>query len=152
MLVDYPAKGFCLKLSDFKNIEDFVTHTFLVMNYLQLRQMPHNVFITRAKSKSNDELYNDMRIYIWVRKPLIGVKDTTAFIPGVCELSGHLLITGKNRICIFVWNFSNYYMLYISDENIYNNLTEDDVINVLYNITEEYFLLIKNELKIILEK
>lgn len=40
---------------------------------------------------------------------------------------------------------------YISDENIYNNLTEDDVINVLHNITEEYFLLIKNELKITLE-
>ncbi|XP_071574813.1 GDP-D-glucose phosphorylase 1 isoform X1 [Temnothorax nylanderi] len=131
LLVDYPAKGFCLKLSDFKNIEDFVSRTFLVVNYLQLRRMAYNVYITRAKSKSNDELYNDIRIYIWARKPLIGVKDTTAFIPGVCELFGHLSIR---------------------DENMYNNLTENDVINVLCNITEKYFLLIKDELKIILKK
>lgn len=100
MLVDYPAKGFCLKLSDFKNIKDFVSRTFVVMNYLQLHQMAYNVFVTRAKSKSNDELYNDIRIYIWVRKPLTGIKDTTAFIPGVCELFGHLSLAGKNRIYI----------------------------------------------------
>ncbi|XP_011859755.1 PREDICTED: GDP-D-glucose phosphorylase 1 [Vollenhovia emeryi] len=131
LLVDYPAKGFCLKFSDFKNIKDFVSRTFVVVNHLQLRQMAYNVYITRAKSKSNDELYNDIRIYIWVRKPLIGVKDTIAFIPGVCELFGHLSI---------------------KDENAYNSLTEDNVNNVLYNITEEYFSLIKDELKIILEK
>lgn len=100
LLIDYPAKGFCIKLSDFKNIKDFVSHTFLVVNYLQLRQMAHNVYITRAKLKPNDDLYNDVRIYIWVRKSLIGIKDTTAFIPGVCELFGHLSIRGKNRIRI----------------------------------------------------
>ncbi|XP_039308424.1 GDP-D-glucose phosphorylase 1 [Solenopsis invicta] len=132
LLVDYPAKGFCLKWSDFKNIKDFVSRTFRVVNYLQSRQMAHNVYITRAKSKCNDELYNDVRIYIWVRKPLIGIKDITApFTSGVCELFGHLSI---------------------KDENVYNNLTEDNVISVLYDITEEYFLLIKDELKNVLEK
>ncbi|XP_012054368.1 PREDICTED: GDP-D-glucose phosphorylase 1 [Atta cephalotes] len=131
LLIEYPAKGFCLKLSDFKNIEDFVSRAFVVVNYLQLRQMAHNVYITRAKSKSNDELYNDVRIYIWVRKPFTGVKNITAILPGVCELFGHLTI---------------------SDETVYNNLTQDDIINLLYDITEECFLLIKDELKNILEK
>jgi len=70
------------------------------VNYLQLRQMPHNVYITRAKSKSSDELYNDLRIYIWVRKPLIGAKDITTFIPAGCEFFGHITIKGKNRIYV----------------------------------------------------
>jgi len=103
-LIEYPAKGFCLKLSDFKNIEDFASRAFVVVNYLQLRQMAHNVYITRAKSKSNDELYNDVRIYIWVRKPFTGVKNITAILPGVCELFGHLTISGKD-LCL-IQNFS----------------------------------------------
>ncbi|KAL0117749.1 hypothetical protein PUN28_008862 [Cardiocondyla obscurior] len=131
LLVDYPAKGFCLKLSDFKSIEDFVSRTFLVVNFLQLRQMPHNIFITRAKPRSGDELYNDIRIYIWARKPLPGIKNTTGFVPGACELFGHLSV---------------------SDENIYNSLTEDDIIKTLNNITEEYFLLMKDELKNYIEE
>ncbi|XP_012524633.1 GDP-D-glucose phosphorylase 1 [Monomorium pharaonis] len=131
LLVDYPAKGFCLKLSDFKDIKDFVSRAFLVINYLQLRQMAHNVYVTRAKAKCNDKLYNDLRIYIWVRKPFIGMKDTTAFTIAACELFGHLSI---------------------GDENIYNNLTEENVSSVLHDITEEYFLLIKDELKNVLKK
>lgn len=98
LLINYPAKGFCLKLSNFKSIRDFVSQTFLVVNYLQLQQVAHNVYITRAKSRPNDDLYNDIRIYIWARKPFIGVKDTIAFIPAVCELFGHLSIRGKSNI------------------------------------------------------
>lgn len=130
LLVDYPAKGFCLKLSDFKSIQDFVSRTFLVVNYLQSRQMAHNVFITRARAKSNDEAYNDVRIYIWVRKPLIGSKDPAAFIPAACEFFGHLTFR---------------------DENMYDSLTEDDIINIFHDITEECFLSIKDELKDFLE-
>ncbi|XP_011692440.1 PREDICTED: GDP-D-glucose phosphorylase 1 isoform X2 [Wasmannia auropunctata] len=96
LLVDYPAKGFCLKLSDFKDIKDFVARAFLVVNHLQLRQMAHNVFVTRAKSKSNDELYNDVRIYIWVRKPLIiGMKNMPTFLPASCEFFGHLTVKDR---------------------------------------------------------
>lgn len=62
-----------------------------------MRRMAHNVYVTRAKLKSNDKLYNDIRIYIWVRKSLIGVKNTAAFLPGVCELFGHFTIRGKTR-------------------------------------------------------
>ncbi|XP_029160066.1 GDP-D-glucose phosphorylase 1 [Nylanderia fulva] len=131
LLINYPAKGFCLKLSSFKSMQDFVSQTFLIVNYLQLHQVAHNVYITRAKSRSNDDSYNDLRIYIWVRKHSTGVRDTTAFLPAVCEFFGH---------------FS------IRDEEVYNNLTEDKVKNVINDTTEEYFLLIKDELKIFLEK
>ncbi|KYN04430.1 UPF0580 protein C15orf58 [Cyphomyrmex costatus] len=131
LLLEYPAKGFCLKLSDFKNIKDFASRAFFIVNYLQLRQMAHNVYITRAKLKSNDKLYNDVRIYIWVRKSFTGIKDVTAILPAVCEFFGHFTL---------------------NDETVYNNVTEDDIINLLRDITEECFLLIKNELKDILEK
>lgn len=99
-MINYPAKGFCLKLSSFKSIQDFVSQTFFIVNYLQLHQVAHNVYITRAKSRSNDDLYNDLRIYIWVRKSSTGIKDTTAFIPAVCEFFGHLSIRGKNNIYV----------------------------------------------------
>lgn len=98
LLINYPAKGFCLKLSSFKSIRDFVSQAFLVVNYLQLHQVAHNVYITRAKSRPSDDLYNDVRIYIWARKPSTGVKDTIAFIPAVCELFGHFSIRGKSNI------------------------------------------------------
>lgn len=80
-------------------IQNFVDQTFLVVNYLQLHEIAHNVYITRAKSKPNDELYNDIRIYIWARKTFVGVKDTITFIPAVCELFGHLSIGGEDNIC-----------------------------------------------------
>lgn len=96
--MDYPAKGFCLKLSSFKNIKNLVSKSFLIINYLQLHQIAHNVYITRAKSKSGDRWYNDVRIYIWARKSFTGIKNTIAFKPAVCELFGHLSITGKNRM------------------------------------------------------
>ncbi|XP_072753958.1 GDP-D-glucose phosphorylase 1 isoform X2 [Anoplolepis gracilipes] len=131
LLINYPAKGFCLKLSSFKSIQNFVSQTFLVVSYLQSHQIAHNVYITRAKSRPSDDLYNDVRIYIWARKPSFGIKDTIAFIPAVCELFGH---------------FS------IKDENVYNNLTEDEVSNVLNDITHEDFLLTKDKLKHFLEK
>lgn len=97
-MVDYPAKGLCIKLSSFKDIGDFVSRAFLVVNYLQLHQIAHNVYITRAKLKSNDELYDDIRIYVWARKSCVGVKDTIAFVPAACEFFGHLSIRGKSEI------------------------------------------------------
>nr|XP_012217504.1 PREDICTED: GDP-D-glucose phosphorylase 1-like isoform X4 [Linepithema humile] len=131
LLMDYPAKGFCLKLSSFKNIRDLVSKSFLIINYLQLCQIAHNVYITRAKSTSDDKWYNDVRIYIWARKSSTGIKNTIAFKPAVCELFGHLII---------------------ADESVYDTLSEDDVIHILNDITDEYFLLIKDKLKCILEK
>ncbi|XP_032670492.1 GDP-D-glucose phosphorylase 1 isoform X2 [Odontomachus brunneus] len=130
LLMNYPAKGLCIKFSSFRNIGDFVSRAFLVVNYLQLRRIAHNVYITRAKLKSNDEMYGDVRIYVWARKSCVGVKDTIAFIPAACEFFGHLSF---------------------GDEDIYDNLKEDDVIGILNDFTEESFLLIKDQLRHFLE-
>ena len=99
ILRDYPAKGFCLKLSWFDNhdIRKLGYWAFFVINYLQENSIAHNVYITRAKTYSMSRLYDDIRIYIWARKPSRGVKDTHAFIPAVCECFGHLSIRCKSR-------------------------------------------------------
>lgn len=39
-----------------------------------------------------------------------------------------------------------------SDETAYNNLVEDDVINILTDTTEQPFLLVKDKLRCFLEK
>lgn len=131
LLTDYPAKGFCLKLSSFKSVKDLTIKSFLIINYLQLRQIAHNVYITRAKSKSHDKCYNDVRIYIWARKPITEFKNTFAFKPAACELFGHISI---------------------ADESVYDTLSENDVSHTLSDVTNEYFLLIKDELKRVLQK
>lgn len=131
LLIDYPAKGFCLKLSCFKDMRDFVSRAFLIVSFLQASRVAHNVYITRAKLQPDRESYDDVRIYIWARRTSTGIKDTAAFIPAVCELFGHLSIR---------------------DEEIYDKVTENDVISDLKDITEEHFLLIKGQLKFILEK
>jgi len=100
LLTDYPAKGFCLKLSSFKNIKDLISKSFLIINHLQVHQIAHNVYITRAKSKSDDKCYNDVRIYIWARKSSNDIKNNIGFKPAACELFGHISIASKNKIHI----------------------------------------------------
>lgn len=95
LLIDYPAKGFCLKLSCFKDMRDFVSRAFLIVSFLQASRVAHNVYITRAKLQPDRESYDDVRIYIWARRTSTGIKDTAAFIPAVCELFGHLSIRGR---------------------------------------------------------
>lgn len=97
LLKDYPAKGFCLKLSWFVNrdIQELGTWAFVVVNYLQENNVAHNVYITRSRTDCREEIYDDIRIYIWARKPSSGVKDTRTFIPAVAELFGHLSIRCK---------------------------------------------------------
>lgn len=156
LLIDYPAKGLCIKLSSFETIKDFVSLAFLVVNYFQLHQIAHNVYITRAKLKPNDESYNDIRIYIWARKSVVGVKDTVAFTPAVCELFGHLSIRGKKVTCVqyiflFHWNTIIYKYVIFLDKNVYDTLKEDDVIDALNDITEESFWSIQGELRHFLE-
>lgn len=100
MLKNYPAKGFCLKLSSFNNDpEKFATTGFKIVNYLQENEISHNIYITRAcKSSTSDKIiFDDVRMYIWARKSSFGIKDTTAFIPAVCEFFGHLAIR-SNKI------------------------------------------------------
>ncbi|XP_076243071.1 GDP-D-glucose phosphorylase 1 isoform X1 [Calliopsis andreniformis] len=129
VLRNYPAKGYCIKYSDTQNIEDFITWAFLIIDYLQRKQIAHNVYITRAKS--NNEEYGDLRIYIWARKFSTGIKDISAFNPAVCELFGHVTV---------------------KSEEVYNSLTEEYIANILEDITEECFSLVFDELKELIQK
>ncbi|KAK9304808.1 hypothetical protein QLX08_004005 [Tetragonisca angustula] len=91
ILEKYPAKGFCIKYSNVQNMDDFVNWAFLIVNYLQNTEIAHNVYITRGKLSIAEE-YKDIRIYIWVRKSMTGVKNINAFNPAAPELFGHLSI------------------------------------------------------------
>ncbi|KAG6802074.1 GDP-D-glucose phosphorylase 1 [Apis mellifera caucasica] len=125
ILEKYPAKAFCVKYSNVQNIDDFVNWAFLIINYLQNAQIAHNVYITRAKLNCTEE-YKDLRIYIWSRKSSEGTKNINAFNPAACELFGHLLL---------------------KSEETYKNISEEYVINILQNITEETFYSVFSEIK-----
>ncbi|XP_011307882.1 GDP-D-glucose phosphorylase 1 [Fopius arisanus] len=96
---NYPAPGFCIKWSTFNNnVKSFANMAFKILNYLQKHEIAHNVYITRAKSLSSkniDGLYDDMRIYIWPRQSVSGIKDTTGIHTASCELFGHLNIRNE---------------------------------------------------------
>ncbi|KAF7998127.1 hypothetical protein HCN44_009525 [Aphidius gifuensis] len=129
VLKNYPAKGFCLKLSSFNNDpEKFALIGFKIINYLQDNEISHNIYITRAfKSSTSDKIiFDDVRMYIWARKSSFGIKDTTGFIPAVCELFGHLTIR---------------------TEEGYDNLTENTVAEILDDVTTEIYNKVKDDVK-----
>lgn len=47
ILRNYPAKGFCIKYSNVQNMDDFVNWAFLIIDYLQNKQIAHNIYILR---------------------------------------------------------------------------------------------------------
>ncbi|XP_076653350.1 GDP-D-glucose phosphorylase 1 [Halictus rubicundus] len=130
ILRKYPANGFCIKHSNVRNLDELVNWIFLIIDYLQKSEIPHNVYITRAKADSEED-YQDLRVYIWARKPSIGTKDTSTFVCAVCELFGHLSI---------------------KSEEMYENLSEEYVANILKDVTEEPFLLVFDEVKNLIQK
>ncbi|XP_076183962.1 GDP-D-glucose phosphorylase 1 isoform X2 [Ptiloglossa arizonensis] len=130
ILRNYPAKGFCIKRSNVRDIDDLVVWAFLIINYLQQTQIAHNVYITRAKADSGEE-YKDLRIYIWARKSTKGIKDTTILVPAACELFGHILVRA---------------------EETYRNLSEEYVAHTLIDITEEPFLLVLDGVRNLIQK
>nr|XP_033200061.1 GDP-D-glucose phosphorylase 1-like [Bombus vancouverensis nearcticus] len=132
ILRNYPAKGFCIKYSNVQNMDDFVNWAFLIIDYLQNKQIAHNIYITRGKSniKENKEEYRDVRIYIWARKSTQGAKDIHAFNLAACELFGHLSIKSKEA---------------------YENVTEEYVTRALREATEETFSSVAAEIKALVE-
>lgn len=125
LLENFASKGFCFKLSSSKDVETFVSSIFSLVSYLQENQIAHNVYITRAKTDSKKEEYDDVRAYIWARKSHIDVKDTSLFNPAVCELFGHISI---------------------KTEEAYRNLTEETIAKILDDVTREPFLIVKKDL------
>lgn len=125
LLENFASKGFCFKLSSTRKVETFVSSIFSLVSYLQRQQIAHNVYITRAKTESTKEDYDDVRAYVWARKSHIDVKDTSLFNPAVCELFGHISI---------------------KTEEAYRNLTEKTIAKILDDVTREKFLIVKKDL------
>ncbi|XP_023287603.1 GDP-D-glucose phosphorylase 1 isoform X2 [Orussus abietinus] len=130
LLTNVPSNGFCLKLSSFSGnsidcLNQLTFWVYLIVDYLQKHEIAHNVYITRAKTKPNESIYDDVRIYIWARKSSCGVKNTTAFVPAVSELFGHI-VTGT--------------------EEAYRNLNENTIAEILTDITEDTFNAVKGEI------
>lgn len=98
-LEDFPAKGYCIKFSSFKekkeSINEFVLYAYNVVSCLQKNQIAHNIYITRSKTDVNKKNFDDIRIYIWARAQSHGSKDTEVFIIAACEVFGHLQVRSK---------------------------------------------------------
>ncbi|XP_015121873.1 GDP-D-glucose phosphorylase 1 [Diachasma alloeum] len=125
---DYPATAFCLKLSTFNNnVRYFANVGFKILNYLQSHEIAHNVYITRAKQSplNDDDLYDDLRIYIWPRNYNTGVKDTSGFIPGSSEFFGHLNVRS---------------------EEFYNDLTQTKIEEILKDAVSNTFNKVVNNI------
>lgn len=109
-LEDFPAKGYCIKYSSFEkqseSINKFVSYAYDVVSCLQKNEIAHNIYITRSKTDSNKENFDDIRIYIWARAPSYGSKNTEDFIIAACEVFGHLPIRSKS------WDFLKILFLY----------------------------------------
>ncbi|XP_034946632.1 GDP-D-glucose phosphorylase 1 [Chelonus insularis] len=128
LLENYPAKGFCIKQSSFLDNDylSFASAVYLFVKYLQEQLIPHNVYITRAKKSRESISYDDIRVYIWARKPNFGIKNTLGFLPAVNEFSGHLSIKTKEA---------------------YESLTEDMVAQCMEDVTNDFFLKLKKNLE-----
>lgn len=158
LLENFPSKGFCFKLSSSKKIENFVSSIFSLVNYLQKHQIAHNIYVTRAKTINSEEVYDDVRAYVWARKSHVDVKDTTLFNPAVCELFGHISIKSSYLIelIFFFKSISMYFItisvynalcfLFLVAEEAYQNLTEATIAKILDYVTKEPYLLIKKDL------
>lgn len=129
-IIDYPSKGFVFILKSSDLLSDFVKTVFIMINYLQQKNIPHNIFITRALVKDlNTSDFNDLRncvrVFIWARISS-GDKRMDKFSPATCELFGHLVFKDKIE---------------------FSEVTENSMTKILTDVTESLFLLIENDIK-----
>ncbi|XP_046411821.1 GDP-D-glucose phosphorylase 1-like isoform X1 [Neodiprion fabricii] len=127
MLKEFPAKGFCLKLSSFSDpnaIGDLVSWTYFIVDRLHKSEIPYSVCLTRAKENIGDNVYEDVRVYIWGRKPGTRVTNRFDFAPSVCEFFGHLIITSRQ---------------------LYDELTEESVDKILNDLTSDSFSAVRDD-------
>lgn len=129
-IIDYPSKGFVFVLKSGDLLSNFVKTVFIMINYLQQKNIPHNIFITRALAKdlNIDDLNNSrncVRVFIWARTSS-GDKAMDKFSPATCELFGHLVFKDKSE---------------------FSEVTENSVTKILTDVTESSFLLIENDIK-----
>lgn len=151
MLTDFPAKGFCLKLSSFskENIYGLISWAYFVLNHLQSSCIAHNVYITRAKENFDSDNHDDIRIYIWARKDSSRVKSAYGFIPAASTLFGHVSMESKPNVddIMKVFESTDKYVLFLLlDAEKYEDLTEDKVAEILNDITSDNFYAVRDSI------
>ncbi|VVC29684.1 Hypothetical protein CINCED_3A003101 [Cinara cedri] len=129
-IVDFPSKGFVFILKPNDPLSDFVKEIFILVDYLQKNNIPHNIYITRALNKdlNTTDLTNTrncVRVFVWARYPS-GDKCMDKFAPATCELFGHLVFKDKSE---------------------FSEISEHSVSQILTDVTESSFLSIVNDVK-----
>ncbi|KAG8231955.1 hypothetical protein J437_LFUL008875, partial [Ladona fulva] len=133
-LLDFASKGFVFQLLG-EDVDGLVRNVYKLANYFQTKNIAHNLFMTRgwtfersSELESTSSAYYTVRVYVWGRKPSHGYKKVDAFNPALCELFGHL--PTKKR-------------------EIYDELTEEYVVDILHEITHEVFVSVKEEVRML---
>ncbi|XP_052127598.1 GDP-D-glucose phosphorylase 1 isoform X2 [Frankliniella occidentalis] len=119
-MVNYPARGFAFqgKADSSDDVKSIARNVYKLTNFLQSQNEAHNVTMTRSKLNESDRDLLYVRVYVWVRKPNKGAKETSDFNPAALELFGYF--TFKN-------------------EDHYKNADEEYLCNVLADLTHEPF-------------
>lgn len=125
-ILNYPGKAFVFQIKNQEELACMVEKIFGLVKILQMKNVPHNLYITKGLDFVNSTLSNSdkshrncLRIFIWARKPNWGTKELSAFNIAVCELFGHMVI--KN-------------------ETDFNTLTEDYIVKTFRDITNKSYI------------
>ncbi|KAL7301792.1 hypothetical protein TKK_0005780 [Trichogramma kaykai] len=128
ILENFPAKGFCIQLSSFdQDLKRYTSYLYKIVLILKTNEIPYNIYITRAKTNVTNQVFNDIRTYIWARESCYGVKDTENLLIAACECFGHMNIR---------------------NEKAYEEITEDDLCQALSDATSNALFLAKEKLNI----
>ncbi|XP_071835248.1 GDP-D-glucose phosphorylase 1-like isoform X2 [Apostichopus japonicus] len=91
ILPSWPVPGFVFQLED-GDVSSLARNVHTVARYFHENEIAHNVFMMRGAElgdKTTPES-TTLRVFIWPRKPVYGVKDVDAFNVAFCEMGGHI--------------------------------------------------------------
>ncbi|XP_054433543.1 GDP-D-glucose phosphorylase 1 [Pteronotus mesoamericanus] len=94
LLQAVPAPGFLFYASGpGPDLEALISRVCRVTDYLTDREIAHNLFVTRGAppgKTSPSSTLTGVRVILWARKSIFGIKESEAFNVALCELAGHL--------------------------------------------------------------
>jgi len=96
----YPAPAFAFQVLSASDVSRVASKVHALTSFLTSRNVGHNVFVTRGTSfdgQRQGQDYDAVRVIVWARTKLVGVKDPGAFVVAVCELSGQILCYDKDK-------------------------------------------------------
>ncbi|XP_071041784.1 GDP-D-glucose phosphorylase 1 isoform X2 [Parasteatoda tepidariorum] len=91
-LVQYPAEGFTFQVQDASEVVETMKSVMKLIDFLIKEEIPHNLFFTRGKSFTDENVCSVVRIFVWARTAIYGSKNDYTFNAAVCELAGHIIV------------------------------------------------------------